>query len=79
MNLGRPRSVGRPRKQSQPQEEPQLDDLNNDEVRALDEVPYGKIKQGALWSGLVDLDHMKGKVIAPLTITEDLELVDSMI
>jgi len=71
--------VGRPRKHSQPQEEPQLDDLNNDEVRAIDEVPYGKIKKGALWSGLVDLDHMRGKVIASLTITEDLELIDAML
>jgi len=68
MKPGRPKSVGRPKKEQQPQEEPDLDDLNNVEANALDEEPFAKIKPGARWSGLVDLDMMRGKLVAPLPI-----------
>ena len=68
MQPGRPRSVGRPSKAKQPQEEPQLDELNEEEAREIDEPHYGKIKQGAKWSALVNLDQMRGRLVVPLPI-----------
>ena len=52
--------MGRPRRVLEPQEEPQHEDLMNEELRAQDEEPYAKIKPGAQWSGLVDVDRMRG-------------------
>jgi len=68
MKPGRPRSVERPSKSRQSQEEPQLDDLNEEEAREIEELHYEKIKKGAKWSGLVNLDLMRGRLVAPLPI-----------
>ena len=68
MERTKSRSVGRPRKVIEPQEDDDLDDLKYEEAQDAAEPGSSKFKQGAQWSGLVDLDAMRGRTVAPGSI-----------
>ena len=68
MDRPKSRSVGRPRKVIEPQEEDDLDDIRYEEAQDAAEPSSTKFKQGAQWSGVVDLDTMRGRTVTPCSI-----------
>ena len=69
---------GRPRSQ-QHQQAAESDGYSDDPDQLGPEPQYDKIREGSNWTGLVWIDEVQGQVVAPQSISRDLEIVDNLI